>query len=93
MHTFGTIVLCLQYPFGGDAPSWSLFLYGFGVFWYQQLDNVDGKQARKLQNSTPLGMIMDHGCDALGVICLTAGMGRVVCMDEPYLFLWVFVSI
>lgn len=57
------------------------------------LDNVDGKQARKIQNSTPLGMIMDHGCDALGVICLTAGMGRVVCMNDPLLFLWTYVFV
>ena len=57
------------------------------------LDNVDGKQARKLQNSTPLGMIMDHGCDSLGVICLSAGMARVLCMDDPTLFLWVYVSL
>ena len=70
-----------------------MFLYGFCVFWYQTLDNIDGKQARRLQNSTALGMIMDHGCDALGVICLTAGMSRVVCMDDPTIFLWVFISV
>ena len=57
------------------------------------LDNVDGKQARKIQNSTPLGMIMDHGCDALGVICLTAGMARVVCMDDPYVFIWTLIAV
>lgn len=28
------------------------------------LDNCDGKQARKLGLSTPLGMIIDHGCDS-----------------------------
>ena len=57
------------------------------------LDNVDGKQARKIQNSTPLGMIMDHGCDALGVICLTAGMSRIVCMDNPYVFIWTLIAV
>ena len=88
-----TIILCLQRPWVGDAPRWTLFLYGFCVFWYQTLDNIDGKQARRLQNSSALGMIMDHGCDALGVICLTAGMTRVVCMDDPTLFLWVFICV
>jgi ethanolaminephosphotransferase len=29
------------------------------------LDNCDGKQARKTGNSTPLGMLFDHGCDSL----------------------------
>jgi ethanolaminephosphotransferase len=93
LHTIATIVLVLQGPFGSPAPRWALFFYGFSVFWYQMLDNVDGKQARKLQNSTPLGMIMDHGCDALGVICLTVGMARVVCMDDFHLLLWVFISV
>lgn len=36
-------------------------------------------------------MIMDHGCDALGVICLSAGMGRVVCIEEPLIILWTFI--
>ena len=36
-----------------------------GVFQliYQLLDNIDGKQARRTGNSTPFGMLMDHGCD------------------------------
>ena len=90
MHTIATIILCNQGHFTSDAPSWSLFLYSFCVFWYQMLDNVDGKQARKLGNSTPLGMIMDHGCDGLGVICLTLGMGRVLCVDDPVMTIWTF---
>lgn len=92
-HTIATIILCMQKPFNGPAPTWSLILYGLSVCFYQMMDNVDGKQARRIQNSTPLGMIMDHGCDALGVICLTAGMARVLCVDNPYLFIWTFISI
>lgn len=61
-----------------------------GVFVYQTLDNVDGKQARKLQNGTPLGMIMDHGCDGLGIVFLSLGMSRVMCLDDFELILWVF---
>lgn len=38
-------------------------------------------------------MIMDHGCDALGVIFLTAGMARVVCVNDPLLIVWVFVFV
>lgn len=26
---------------------------------------MDGKQARKTGNSTPLGLLFDHGCDSL----------------------------
>jgi len=80
----------LQGPFGSDAPAWSLYLHGVGLFLYQTLDNVDGKQARKLHNSTPLGMIMDHGCDALGLACLSLGMARIICLDNFNLILLVF---
>lgn len=90
IHTITTIILVLQGPFGSDAPAWSLWLYGAGVLTYQMLDNVDGKQARKLHNSTPLGMIMDHGCDALGLVCLSVGMGRIICLDNFDILLWVF---
>lgn len=48
LHTVATIILCLQLPFGSDAPTWSILLYGFCVCAYQMLDNLDGKQARKL---------------------------------------------
>jgi ethanolaminephosphotransferase len=32
---------------------------------YQLLDASDGKQARRTGNSSPLGLLFDHGCDAL----------------------------
>jgi ethanolaminephosphotransferase len=35
---------------------------------YQTLDNMDGKQARKTGSSSPLGLLFDHGCDALNSI-------------------------
>ncbi len=31
---------------------------------YRILDEMDGKQARRTGNSSPLGLIFDHGCDA-----------------------------
>jgi len=31
----------------------------------QIFDNLDGKQARKRQQASPLGMLFDHGCDAV----------------------------
>ena len=44
-------------------PSSVLFLNGFAVFWYQTLDAVDGKQARRTDNCSPLGQILDHNLD------------------------------
>ncbi|KAJ8489961.1 hypothetical protein ONZ45_g13371 [Pleurotus djamor] len=36
-----------------------------GLFFYQTLDAIDGKQARRTGMAGPLGEMFDHGCDAL----------------------------
>lgn len=58
--------------------------FGACVFVYYTLDNIDGKQARRTKNSTPLGMCMDHGCDALGVSFIALGVAGVICMTDYY---------
>lgn len=47
------------------VPRWVFFLNGFAMIFYQTLDNMDGKQARRTGSSSPLGMLFDHGCDAI----------------------------
>jgi ethanolaminephosphotransferase len=47
------------------APSWVYYMHALGIFIYQTMDNVDGKQARRTNSSSPLGQLFDHGCDAL----------------------------
>ena len=45
-----------------------LYLYSaIGVFVYQTLDALDGKQARRIGKSSPLGQFFDHGCDCIGM--------------------------
>jgi phosphatidylglycerophosphate synthase len=48
------------------------------IFIYQNLDNIDGKQARRTRNKfinlgtgSPLGMLFDHGVDSLCSFMLT----------------------
>lgn len=48
-----------------QIPRWASFLCGFGLFVYQSLDAIDGKQARRTGSSSPLGELFDHGCDAI----------------------------
>src|SRR5690606_30771677 len=38
------------------------------IFAYMTLDALDGKQARRTKNSTPLGEILDHLCDSLSIV-------------------------
>ncbi|KAG1805535.1 CDP-alcohol phosphatidyltransferase-domain-containing protein [Suillus subaureus] len=46
-------------------PQWIYFTWAVGLFMYQSLDAVDGKQARRTGMAGPLGEMFDHGCDAL----------------------------
>ena len=48
----------------GTIPNWFMFLQAWCYFTYRMLDEMDGKQARATQNSSPLGLIFDHGCDS-----------------------------
>lgn len=44
-----------------DVLMQSLYSFGIGLFIYQSLDAIDGKQARRTQTSGPLGELFDHG--------------------------------
>jgi len=70
-----------SYPSTLSLPWWIFFLNGSCMLIYQTLDNMDGKQARLTSSSSPLGMLFDHGCDAinspLGSVnwCVAMGIG------------------
>lgn len=46
-------------------PLWVYFISAFSIWFYQTMDAVDGKQARRTGTSGPLGQLFDHGCDAI----------------------------
>jgi len=54
------------------APSWVWYLVAALLFTYQTLDNMDGKQARRLGCGSPLGLSLDHGCDAVATVLIPA---------------------
>eukprot|EP01137_Pigoraptor_chileana_P016880 Opistho-2@74082 len=58
-----------------DAPEWAYLLCALGVFLYQTLDAIDGKQARRTKTSSPLGEMFDHGCDSVSIAFLVYGTG------------------
>jgi ethanolaminephosphotransferase len=43
------------------CPPWAYLTYAAGVFLYQLMDNLDGRQARKTKSSSALGELFDHG--------------------------------
>ena len=58
-----------------DAPGVVYALVAFLMFSYQTLDGCDGKQARRTRSGSPLGEVVDHGCDA----ACTCVYGIILC--------------
>lgn len=67
MFMLGSYLIMLPYDttFIQKIPSTVLVFSAFFQFLYQTLDACDGKQARRIGLSSPLGMLMDHGCDSI----------------------------
>jgi phosphatidylglycerophosphate synthase len=59
-----------------------------GVFIYQTLDAIDGKQARRTRSNNSLGEIFDHGCDAISTLLVVlAGCSAGAINEFPYVTL------
>nr|XP_014285947.1 cholinephosphotransferase 1 isoform X3 [Halyomorpha halys] len=64
-----------------EAPRWAYILCALGLFAYQSLDAIDGKQARRTGSSSPLGELFDHGCDSVSTVfvavsaCISVQLG------------------
>ena len=64
----GYALVCLYAPtFSNPCPSWVWMVLAVCTFGYQTLDNIDGKQARRTNSSSALGLCIDHGVDALNI--------------------------
>lgn len=48
-----------------SLPRWIFLFNAIATLVYQTFDNMDGKQARRVGASSPLGLLFDHGCDAV----------------------------
>ncbi|GAA6022593.1 hypothetical protein JCM10207_003917 [Rhodosporidiobolus poonsookiae] len=95
---FGAVVLNFLTVWGfvpdlvGPGGSWVYWSCAAGLFFYQTMDNIDGKQARRTGTGSPMGEMFDHGCDTLncplsGIIQACAfGLGH-----SPYALLCVLV--
>lgn len=68
----------------GEAPWWAMVVAAITLFMYQTLDNLDGKQARRTNSSSPLGLLFDHGCDALNVSVGTMTMVSILQMGATW---------
>ena len=54
------VLLAYDWAFKETLPQWVFLLGSFALFWYQTNDAVDGKQARRTNNCSALGQLLDH---------------------------------
>lgn len=65
-----------------------------GLFVYQSLDAIDGKQARRTKSASPLGELVDHGCDSVSMvimilaICVAMQLG----LEPAWMFFMSFMA-
>lgn len=69
-----------------QIPSWVPLSCALGLFIYQTLDAIDGKQARRTQSSNALGELFDHGCDSMSTVFVT--LAGACTMGMGYLPYW-----
>jgi len=78
-----------------EVPRWACLLCALGLFIYQSLDAIDGKQARRTNTSSPLGELFDHGCDSISTVfvsvavCVSCQLGYSL----PLMFLQSFCAV
>lgn len=74
------------------VPRWVFLLNAIATLLYQTLDNMDGKQARRVGASSPLGLLFDHGCDAVNSVFGSANwmVCLALCRDDA---VWVFSTL
>ena len=74
------------FDFSQPLKARTCFAIGLTQLLYQFLDNIDGKQARRTGNSTPFGMLMDHGCDIFTNIFTAYNMSRLLLVGNEDFF-------
>jgi len=96
--------LCTIIPFGlmfglfgtsfeGAIPAWWCILEAVLYFIYRLLDEMDGKQARKTGNSSPVGLMFDHGCDSFTAALLCLMMSKMMQIGNGPLVMWTLLGI
>ncbi|XP_046429754.1 cholinephosphotransferase 1 isoform X4 [Neodiprion pinetum] len=71
-----------------EAPRWACLLCALGLFVYQSLDAIDGKQARRTGTQSPLGELFDHGCDSISTVFVA--LSACIAVQLGYYPTWMF---
>lgn len=74
------------------TPSFVFVLNAVALLLYQYLDNLDGHQARHLNMSSPLGLWLDHGCDAFHSVVMAFCVSSYLSLGASWKTLLVLCS-
>jgi ethanolaminephosphotransferase len=87
------LIIMFSYPHDlkGEVPSWMCLLAAVGQLAYVILDNCDGKQARKTGSSSPLGLLFDHGCDAINTFICGLTLFTTIQLGNSFWSVWGFI--
>lgn len=79
----------------GDIPTWAILTVAFLYPLYHIFDILDGKHARNTKQSSPLGLLVDHGCDAITTFLFTMSLGSIFKLEGAfwYTMIWFMASI
>ena len=74
-------------------PPWVCYYSAISYCVYITLDNCDGKQSRRNNSSSPLGLLVDHGTDACTTFFITLGIGSIAGLNNIYDYTLVWIMI
>eukprot|EP01103_Thecamoeba_quadrilineata_P008965 TRINITY_DN18675_c0_g1_i1.p1 TRINITY_DN18675_c0_g1~~TRINITY_DN18675_c0_g1_i1.p1 ORF type:complete len:380 (+),score=45.93 TRINITY_DN18675_c0_g1_i1:34-1173(+) len=81
----GYLVMTFYCPlFVAVSPLWVHILCAINLFFYQTMDALDGKQARRTNTSSPLGELFDHGCDAVTTFLVALTVSTSISLGPNY---------
>lgn len=76
----------------GEYPAIFYVISAIGIFLYQTLDALDGKQARRITAFSPLGQLFDHGCDSFSAASVVIQLLVCLRVQSPTLQLVTYMS-
>ncbi len=79
--------------FDKPVPDWVVFLSGYCSIAYYTFDCMDGKQARRTGQSSPLGQLFDHGFDCICNLSHISTIAGYLAIGGSYWFLGLQASL
>lgn len=78
---------------GPPIPAWACIACAISYTTYIIFDYTDGKQARRLKASSPLGLLVDHGTDSCTTFYVTIVAGCISYLTEMKQYLLYYIPL